>query len=359
MSKRRVFDIDFTPESSDPVPAEPPARRGPMASAIAEAAGAVEAREDTESLIRAENDRLAHEHVRLKKAGLIVDLIPVAAIRTDKLTRDRVPTADGELAELIESIRAVGLSNPIRVEAAEDGTYELIQGFRRLSAYRALLQETGDARYDQIPAGLTAKGETLEKLYRRMVDENLVRKDVSFGEMAALAWSYVRDGQIQVTDINDAVDRLYASASRQKRSYIKHFAFVLRRLETQLEHVESIPRALGLRLAKQLRDHPTLLPPLQAALEAEPGRPVSRELELLDATAQAKPELEKVSPVRPAGTAKTSFRMQRPEGIARCIAANGKVELKLERDFSALERHRLEAAIEAFFTALDQATSES
>ena len=94
MSKRRVFDIDFP--SDDPQPVENidvPAgtgaqRRGPMASAIVENADALAERSAAEAAIRAENDRLAHEHVRLKKQGLITDLVPIDDIRMDKLTRD-------------------------------------------------------------------------------------------------------------------------------------------------------------------------------------------------------------------------------------------------------------------------------
>ncbi|MEM1301282.1 MAG: ParB N-terminal domain-containing protein, partial [Pseudomonadota bacterium] len=130
--KRRVFDIDFdTPADAVPAGTDRVERRGPMATAISETAEALDERAEAEAAIRAENDALAHEHVRLKKLGLITDLIPVAEVLTTKLTRDRAEGADPELDELKASIAAVGLSNPIRVEQTEHG-YELIQGFRRL-----------------------------------------------------------------------------------------------------------------------------------------------------------------------------------------------------------------------------------
>lgn len=188
-----------------------PVRRGPMASAIAEAADATAERTIAEASIRAENDALAHEHVRLKKLGLITDLIKTSDVATTKLTRDRSTNVDPELDELIDSIRHVGLSNPIRVEQTESG-YELIQGFRRLSAFRALEVQTGDPRYTRIPAVLVPRGEPLAELYRKMVDENLVRKGVSFGEMAMLALSYARDEGVTPSD---AVTVLYASALKQ------------------------------------------------------------------------------------------------------------------------------------------------
>ncbi len=43
-------------------------------------------------------------------------MVPTAAIRTNKLVRDRSLVADLALDDLKASIQAVGLSNPIRVE---------------------------------------------------------------------------------------------------------------------------------------------------------------------------------------------------------------------------------------------------
>ncbi len=271
VKKRSVFDIDFDPAvESEQFPAGNPAaatvplsvpaqaeRRGPMASAITETAQATHDRARAEAAIRAENDALAHEHVRLKKLGLITDLIPIDAVLTTKLTSDRSALRDPDLDELKTSIREVGLSNPIRVEQAGQG-FELIQGWRRLSAFRELLTETGDARYSRIPAALVPRGEPLADLYRKMVDENLVRRDISFGEMAGLAISYAQDEGIGV---DAAVSVLYASALKQKRTYIRSFARLIDLLGGALRHPEAVPRALGLDLGRlteaQRRRRPT------------------------------------------------------------------------------------------------------
>ena len=47
------------------------------------------------------------------------------------------------------------------------------------------------------------------------------------------------------------------------------------------------------------------------------------------------------------------LRMPTATGEVRCTAADGKVELRVDRDFSTVDRRRLEAAVEAFFAALD------
>lgn len=355
MKKRRVFDIDFPTDA--PVPAgtpadsQPEARRGPMATAISENADALRARSAAEQAIRDENDRLAHEHVRMKKQGLITDLIPLDAIHITKLSRDRRVGRDPELEELKDSIRAIGLSNPIRVEATANG-YELVQGFRRLSAFRALFEETGDEAFAKIPAGLVATGEALENLYRRMVDENLVRRDISFAEMAQLALNYAKDEATECDTVEDAVAKLYASAGRQKRSYIRHFATVLHEIGSHLKFPEAIPRALGLQLEKRVSSEPGAPAKIRAALAAGMATTPEKELDILRGQA-SKGDSPKPAKEPSSGAAKTTLRLTVPAGTVRCAARNGKVELAMERDFSDIDRHRLEQAVTAFFGALD------
>ncbi|WP_420863976.1 ParB/RepB/Spo0J family partition protein [Algirhabdus cladophorae] len=353
MSKRRVFDIDF--EDTDPsVPAgtEGSGRRGPMAAAISESADAVSERDALADQIRAENDALAHEHVRLKKLGLITGLIPLDQIHVTKLVRDRAEGIDLELEELKTSIQETGLSNPIRVQETADG-FELIQGFRRLQAFKQLRDE-GGAGFDTIPAGLVAKGENLESLYRRMVDENLVRKDISFGEMAQLAWAYVRDGNLPVQDINDAIDQLFASAARQKRAYIKNFARLFRWLDDAVQHPAALPRAVGVELNKRLEEQPEQRAFLRDKLQSMGQVTADEELAYLRSFLKASAKPSKGAKTERVKSAKTSFQMAVPAGTAKCVAAKGRVELSLNRDFSAVDRQKLEGAVEAFFKALDR-----
>lgn len=379
MSKRRVFDINFpaepspTPPAAEASPAPEPAepkrdaaglsenRRGPMATAISENAEALKARAVAEQNIRAENDRLAHEFVRLKKLGLVVDRIPLDQIATSKLVRDRATSRDPELEELQASIRSIGLSNPIRVEEEADGSYQLIQGFRRLSAYRALYAETGAAEFAAIPAGLIAKGEDLQGLYRRMVDENLVRRDISFAEMAQLALSYAQDPDTDCDLVEDAVAHLYASAGRQKRSYIRHFAELLEMIGAQLRFAEAIPRALGLELKKRLSEDESLAQQLNAILHNTPRPNAEAELVLLRgflsgslAGMEAGKQGAAAEGQTKTGVAKTTLRCAVPSGTVRCQARDGRIELAMERDFSVIDRYRLETAISAFFAALEE-----
>lgn len=354
--KRRIFDIDL-PEEDAPATASAPSglRRGPMATAIGENAESLRQREQTEAAIRAENDSLAHEFVRLKKLGLVVDMIPVDAVHTTKLIRDRSSRGDAELDDLKTSIKALGLSNPIRVEQTGEGRYELVQGWRRLAAYRALYEETGDDFYARIPAGLMAKGETLEGLYRRMVDENMVRKDISWAEMANLARAYAEDEATGCRDLDQAVNVLFATANPQKRSYVRRFAFLMRAMESALDHATAIPRALGLAVANRIENEAGAATVLARSLAAVPGRSMEQELAILRSFADAgdAPAVPRTGGAgRPAKRGKTTLRLPLAGGEVKCTAAPGKVELRSDLDFSAVERDRLEAAVEAFFAAL-------
>jgi ParB family chromosome partitioning protein len=350
MSKRRVFDIEFP----DDAPAEPTgadARRGPMASAIAENAEALAARQETQAAIRDENDALAHEFVRLKKLGLIVDLIPLDQIEARKLVRDRSARRDPEIDELKSSIKAIGLSNPIRVEQSDQG-YELIQGYRRLEAYRELHAESGDETYARIPAGLVTRGDSLDALYRRMVDENLIRRDISFAEMAALAIAYAEDEGTESQDIDAAIQVLFNSANRQKRSYIRHFATMLEHIGKALRFPEAIPRSLGLQLEKRLSAEPGFAMRLWNALASRKPETAEAELALLRDMAAGRPAPASRD-LSPRGQAKTTLRYQGPGGMVRCLATEGRIVMQAERDFSNVDRIQLEFALEAFFRALD------
>lgn len=356
MSKRRrMFDIDVPADAAERPVLETKAvstRRGPMAAAVRENAEAVRARAETEAAVREENDRLAHEHVRLKKLGLIVDLVRLDLIDTNKLRRDRSHGVDAELDDLKASLVEIGLSNPIRVEQA-GGRFELIQGWRRLQAYRALSKETGDDQWSKIPAGMVASGDDLTTSYRRMVDENLVRKDISFAEMAKLARDYAADPEIDCAGTDAAVTVLYASAGKQKRSYIRAFAELLDVLGDDLRHPEEIPRNLGLAVRRHLAGGGAS--ELKNALHAQPDRTAEVELSILRGFAGGEGQGARTGSGKSAPSvrkAKTTFRIASSLGEVKCSAAAGRLELRSGADFSSYDRRRLEAAVEAFLKEL-------
>lgn len=367
--KRRVFDIEMPLDAPPAVdapagqvdetfPAGKIGRRGPMATAINEAAQSARERQEIEQRIRHENDALAHEHVRLKKLGLVMDLVPVDQVEAQKLVRDRGRGPDPDLSDLMQSIRTLGLSNPIRLEVRVDGGYELIQGFRRLAAYRMLLEETGDTeRWGTIPAVVVQPGAELERLYRLMVDENLVRKDISFAEMAQLALDYAADPQTAESDPEKVVAQLFGSAGYQKRSYIRGFIKLLEQIGPHLKFASAIPRALGLALLQRLEAEPAVAQELRRELGDWDNRSELDELSVLRrlsgaVTEELEPPMRGATRQVTAGKAKTSFQIDRDDGRVKCTAANGRLEIRLPRDFTMVDRRRLELAVTAMLDAL-------
>lgn len=359
--KRRMFDIDMPAIDSIPVDKVPDQvqekRRGPMAAAIAENADVLRDQKSTEQSIRAENDRLAHELVRLRSEGLVTELVALSDVVTEKLTRDRKFGPDPELEELIESIRDIGLSNPIRLERRADGRFDLIQGMRRLSAYRALHEETGEDVYTRIPAGISDASD-LSDSYRRMVDENLIRKDISFAEMGALARAYSENPANDCTDVDKAVAVLFKSASYTKRSYIRSFASLLKMLGEVILHPNDIPRNLGVELKRKLDGNPMLISQVKNALESEPARDGPGEAAILrafvapDSGAARKPAAPGANKTR---RAKTTFQVSGRAGVAKCSASSGRIELQYNLDFTRVDRRKLEQAIA---TLIDELQNE-
>ena len=282
--KRRVFDIDMP--SEEVVQPEPRIRtlerRGPMASAISENAEALKVRRNAVEAIREENDALAHEFVALREAGQVVEALPLEDVHTHLLVRDRLPGEDRELEELVTSIRDLGLSNPIRVLPRPDGDgFELVQGYRRLAAYKQLHQQEGEGAWGRIPA-LVLPGEIdISGLHRRMIDENVVRRDLSFAEMARAAQNYAADPGTDADDLPAAVAALFQSAPYSKRSYIRSFAYLLDELGGCLTFPAEVPRALGVALARHIKDRPELVGRIRIDLEACPDRSTQDELDIL------------------------------------------------------------------------------
>ncbi|NNE52392.1 MAG: replication protein, partial [Sulfitobacter sp.] len=137
-----------------------------------------------------------------------------------------------------------------------------------------------------------------------------------------------------IESYDQAVELLYASASRQKRSYIKHFVRLLAEAGGRLRHVAAVPRALGLSVVRKMEEIPQSKALLRGVLKGE-ARAEEDELAALKRYLDGAGSLRRRGPVvSPAAArkAKTTFRLARPEGEAKCTVSDGRVELKLARD---------------------------
>ena len=91
-------------------------------------------------------EEIARTLATARETGRLVLDLPLEAIAADHLTRDRLPVEDEEMVALKSSLAAHGQRTPIEVTPLTGALpYGLISGWRRLSALKALLAETGDA----------------------------------------------------------------------------------------------------------------------------------------------------------------------------------------------------------------------
>lgn len=288
-------------------------RLGPMATAIRDSGEASQQFRAGLQVGEIETLELAVQMKQLRRARLDLRLIPLEAIDESHLTRDRMDIDSAALEELKASIRANGLGSPIRVDQLDGARYGLNQGRRRLIAFRELHRETGDEAFSRIPALVDAAGER-DDAYRRMVDENLIRADISYAEMAMLAAAYSEESG---RSIEEAITTLYASASDSKRSHIAAFARLLAVLGDVIRFPTALPRNLGVALAAKIRDREAA-EAARAALLAQAAATAEDERSLLESIVASTKTSLRERRADPAPKA-TRFRMMVGPGRKRRV----------------------------------------
>lgn len=200
--------------------------------------------------------------------GRLVQSLPLDAIEVDHLIRDRIAGDAEEMAALKASLLARGQQQPIDVVDLGQGRYGLISGWRRLSALRELLDETGEARFGSVLA-LLRRPEGASDAYLAMVEENEIRLGLSHYERARIAALAADQGVF--ASPQEALRGLFANASRAKRSKIGSFITLHRALGDALRFPAAIPERLGLALAQAIEAEASFGPRLAADLLAHPA----------------------------------------------------------------------------------------
>jgi ParB family chromosome partitioning protein len=175
-----------------------------------------------------------------------------------------------------------------------------------------------------------------------MVEENAVREDLTFAEMAALAMAARDDPRTEFQSYDEAVTRLYGSLHKMKRSNIRQFVALLHALGPALKWPKAVGRDLGANVGRRLRDRPDLARPLAAKLAAAPS-PEAQNAILAAALA------DRPARAPAAAASRLSFR----HGGLSVAAKGAELRIVADRDLAALPRERLEAAVAAFAAALD------
>ena len=213
-------------------------------------------REAADAAAMAALRELAEEVSNARAEGRFVQALPLDQVDEGWLVRDRVSVDTEALSSLTESLRAHGQRTAIEVVDHGAGAvprYGLISGWRRLSALRALHVETGEARFATVLAVLR-RPETAGDAYVAMVEENEIRAGLSYYERARIAAKAVEAGVFPSP--KQALQQLYANASRSRRSKIGSFLSLYSALGDALRFPEAIPERLGLALAMRVEGEP-------------------------------------------------------------------------------------------------------
>lgn len=320
---------------------------GPMGAAVRETAENLASSTDAKIEQRKRNAEDAKAWRTAAEEGRVLTTIPLTAIRTDALPRDRLEldavASSDEMEELKASIRARGQREPIEVWVDGD-IYQLKKGWRRFTALGQLYAETGDASFAavvaRIEAGAGDRPEARLARYIDMVEENVVREDLTFAEMAQVAIAAAEDAGVEEIDPDAMVGRLYGALHKTKRSYIRSFVYLLSVLGEDLPFPKAIGRNLGVDVSRAIRTPAgveTLRERLQGAATAEAQAKALTEFVAASKRGQAH---EAVAAPKP----KLEFHI----GATKVTARNGECRIVSEDDYAEIPRDRLERAIKAF-----------
>ena len=342
---KNKFGIE--PLSSDNLPKRK-RTPGPMGVAVRETASNLA--ESTEAKVeqRKQNAADAKSFRAARDQGLVLSTLPLAQIETGALPRDRLDleaiAQSDEMAELKTSIAARGQREPVEVFVDDEGRYQLKKGWRRYTALSQLHAETGDPRFAVIIARVAGSEDRIAR-YLDMVEENIIREDLTFAEMAALVLTACADPDIEGSEPDAMVGKLYGSLHKMKRSYIRSFVFLLQELGSSLKWPKSVSRNLGVDVARALKAGQGDAAALRADLDGS-HTPDAQNAAL--AAFLSAPVTPRESTSKKAPRQKFEFHV----GATKVTARKGECRLVSDIDFSAVPRERLVAAVSAFRDAL-------
>jgi len=343
MARKNKFGIDAPEMKSD----APRIRSvGPMGAAVREAAEDLQAATDAKVEARRKNADDAREFRTAQEEGRVLANVPLTEISTDALPRDRMDlesiAGSVEMEELKASIRARGQKEPVELFHDETGTLQLKKGWRRLTALRQLFDETGDDAYSTIVARIEAGESGRLDRYIDMVEENVVREDLTFAEMAQVALTAASDPSVPENNPDVLVNRLYASLHKMKRSYVRSFVYLLSELGDSLSFPKGVARNIGSQVARKLQKDGGA-----GELKIALGR-CADELQqyavLLDFVGEKTPTEKPAKRILKRGGEKFEFRV----GDMKVTARKGECRIVSGADFASISKDRLENAVRAF-----------
>ncbi|NIZ62578.1 chromosome partitioning protein ParB [Sedimentitalea sp. CY04] len=266
--------------------------------------------------------------------------LPLDQIHSSDLPRDRLnlkgQEGSEEMEELKASLRLRGQRTPVTVCRDAQDCYQLVSGWRRLTALQQLAQEQGEAA-PMITARLTGLKEARIELYIDMVESNLLHKALSFGEMAQLALTAAADPELQELGVEEVVSRLYGSLHKMKRSYIRSFIHLLQVLGDTVQYPERISRNQGVAVSRRLKNAP------------ETAEDLRDNLRVCDSgSMQGAVFAQYLLSFREASAKSTAKERQFKVGNTHITGRVGECVIRADVDFSSLRTEVLSRALRAF-----------
>lgn len=339
----------FEPIAEQPAKSDRKRSVGPMGAAVREVAESLQ--ESTEAKVeqRRQNAVEAKEFRQAQQEGRVLVNIPIDSIDWDDLPRDRIDldeVAESDaMEELMTSIASRGQREPIEVYRDGSGRYQLKKGWRRLTALRRLHQSSGGDQFASVVARVAGTEAERLGLYIDMVEENVVREDLTFAEMANVAIVAARDPAMDIQDAEQAVNALYNSLHKMKRSYIRAFVHLLEQLGPALKWPKSVARNTGAEVSRKLRNEPALVSGLKQALERCADEAAQQQV-LADFLVDA------VEPKKQPGAAPQREKFEFHVGAVKVTARNGEIRIVGKVDYTEVPKDTLELAVRAFQSAL-------
>lgn len=233
-------------------------------------------------------ETVAGEMQTARNEGRLVQKIPLEAINASHMIRDRISIDPEEMATLEASLRTRGQQTPIEVVETTPGSYGLISGWRRVTALRNLARQ-GAA--PETALALVRRPDTASDAYIAMVEENEIRVGLSYFERASIVASAVEEGVFRTE--KEALQGLFASASRAKRSKIKSFLPVVAALGARIRYPAALTERLGLAVSSRIQSDPDWVKRLSDRLrKADPASPED-EAALLQKALESRAETKK------------------------------------------------------------------
>lgn len=298
MAKRKRLSPAMLTSDAPLAPPEVKSTRPPIADIANDAAATHALMELSDSISAA------------REQGRWIEQIPLEAIQTDYLVRDRTVVDADEMDALKASIRANGQQTAIEVVSTGSRIYGLISGWRRLTALRELSLDGG---LDTVLA-IVRRPDDAAAAYLAMVEENEIRSGLSFYERGRIVTKAVDEGAFE-TD-KAALASLFHAAPRAKRSKIGSFVRIVRALDDVLKFPTALSERSGLALAQALADDAGLASRLQKQLGQTPVASAATELAVIAAMIEA-PAQTKVKPVA----------VSLPSGLEYSVHSGGKITL--------------------------------